>query len=169
MPNTLTIVERQILANQFRILAEIEENGEHHITSAEIIENGYTGQYHSALNVDREEVPIDICDETSEILNMYRRINNAIAGLTEEQRDGLNLESIRFEGFDANNDSHYHYMTFMVEKMDLWQEHNGNYLNSHSQFPLQKYRRMLVYQRELLSQQNWNIGLAEIEHFISLV
>ena len=64
MPNTLTLVERQILANQFRILAEIEENGERHTIAAEIIENGYTGQYHYAFNVDKEEVSFEICVPT---------------------------------------------------------------------------------------------------------
>ncbi|REE07808.1 uncharacterized protein YfbU (UPF0304 family) [Winogradskyella pacifica] len=165
MPETLTIVERQILANQFRILAQIEENGEHHSISAEILERGLTGQYHSVFNVYNEEKSIEICNETSEILNMYRRINNTIAGLSEAERDELDLERIQFDGFDANNDPHYHYMTFLVENMNLWQEHSGNYLNSHTQASLAKYRRMLDYQNQLDNPNN--IGIEDLRNYIN--
>lgn len=169
MIDTLTIVERQILTNQFKILARLEDNAEHHLVSAEIFENGYTGRYGDALNVGREETSIEVCNETEEILNMYRRIHTGIEALSEEEREGLDLDSIRFEGFDMNNDDHYFYMRFMVEKMDLWQEHNGRNLNSHTNASLRKYRAMLAHYRELMAQQNYNITRVELEQFIEII
>lgn len=167
IPKTLTIIERQTLANQFRILAKIYYD-DSFMTKAEIVENGYTGRYYDVFNVEPEEVPLEICEETEKILNMYRRINNAIARLQSEEKESLDLEKIEFKGFDANNDPHYHYMTFMVEKMGLWEEYKGHYLNSHSQAPLMKYRRMLKYQKELLDRKKYELDIDDLKHMIEI-
>jgi uncharacterized protein YfbU (UPF0304 family) len=169
-PKTLSIVERQILANQFRILAtQDEDNNEDYETKAEILEKGYTGEYDEVFNVYSDEVDYETCRETSEILNMYRRINNVIGLLTEEEKATLNLERIEFKGFDANNNSHFHYMTFMVGKLDKWQEHNGNYLNSHSAIPLMNYKRMLEYQNGVLNDQKFDLDIDDLRNLIELV
>jgi len=168
IPEKLTIVERQILANQYRILAKLE-NDEYYERNADILVRGYTGKYHEVFNVHSEEIPIEICEETSEILNMYRRITNTIATLTPEQKEQLDLEKLKFEGFDANNDSHYHYGTFMIEKMNLWQEHKDMYFNSHSVFPLQKYRKMLAYHQEKMEQDIYDITFEDLLEMEKLI
>lgn len=150
IPKTLSIVERQILANQFRILENIEDDKDYYRTKAEILENGYSKRYAEIFVVDVNETPFEICDETDQILNMYRRINNAIGNLSEDEKRAMDLKKIRFEGFDANNDPHYHYMSYCVEDLDLWKEHRGNYLNSHSSLTIDKYRSMLTYQSKAL-------------------
>jgi hypothetical protein len=38
---------------------------------------------------------------------MSRGIDNAIAGLTEDEKKTLDFKSIEFKGFDGNNDRHY--------------------------------------------------------------
>jgi len=53
IPKTLTITERQILANQFRILSKLEDDTEYYEKRAEIVENGYTGQYGEVFLVDQ--------------------------------------------------------------------------------------------------------------------
>lgn len=150
IPRTLSLVERQILANQFRILEKIEDDKDYYRTKAEILENGYSKRYAEVFLVDVEETPFEICDETDKILNMYRRINFAIGNLSEDEKEGMDLERIRFEGFDANNDPHYHYMAYCVENLGLWKEHKESYINSHSSLTIDKYRRMLSYQNQAL-------------------
>jgi len=165
MSQKLSKAERQILVNQYRILSAVNEDSEYYDLKANILEQGYTGRYSEVFTI-HEEIPEDICDETDEILNMYRRINNAITQLSSEEKDSLNLEKLKFEGFDGNNDPHYHYMTFMVENMDLWQEYNEVYLNSHSQFPLTKYRKMLEYQKALLEQGKYDLDKEDLVKMI---
>lgn len=167
IPETLTVVERLSLANQFRILAKLHDD-ESLLVNAEILEDGYTGRYGDAIRLRHNEVPLGICNETDEILNMYRRINNAIAKLQPEEKESLNLKKIEFEGFDANNDFHYGYMTFMVEKMDLWQEHRERNLNSHSMTSIMKYRKLLEFQRNLLEKKKYDLDLNDLKHMIEI-
>ena len=166
---TLPMVERKILANQFRILSKIEENSEYYENRAEILEYGYTGQYHEVFEEMWDETTMEICNETSEILNMYRRIDNAFKSLKDSEISDADIQKIKFEGFDANNDSHYHYCAFMIEKMNLWQEHKDIYLNSHSQLPLMKYRKMLKCQSDILIDNKNDFDEADLIKLIGVI
>lgn len=169
LPKTLTIVERQILSNQFRILSKLEEDErEYYETKAEILENGYTGKYNEIFTVDHEETPIDICHETGDILNMYRHINGAILNLSPEEKAELNLERIAFEGFDGNNDPHYAYTYFMVEKMNLWREHQNMDLNSHNSLSIGKYKRMLAYVKERQAKAKYSLDKDDLIKLIEI-
>ena len=168
IPKTLSIVERQILANQFRILERIEDDKDYYRTKAEILENGFTGRYSEIFLLNNEEMPFEICRETSEILTMYRRINNSIATLSEQEKEEMDLDKIKFEGFDGNDDWHYHYMEYMVENLNLWKEHKGNYLNSHSSFPIEKYRKLLEFQNKAL-RDKMDLSKEDLEKMIELV
>lgn len=167
MAQKLTEIERQILANQFKILACLEINKQRNSNSAEIMERGFTGQYKAAFSVNAVEESIDICEETSQILYMYCRINKTIAKLSTKERAKLELEKIEFKGFDADHDPHYRYMKFLVEKMNLWQEYRGSYLNSHSAFSLGKYRKMLKYQNQVDKLNDK--GVEDLKNFIKAV
>lgn len=173
IPKQLSIVERQILANQFEILSKLcgedEYGAEDFEKKSEIVKYGYTSEYSEIFDVHTEEVPYEICRETNEILNMYRRIQNAIATLSDEEKLQLDLDRIRFEGFDANNNSHYHYAKYMIEKLDKWQEHKEMYLNSHSEFPLMKYKKMLQIQEEAFSAQRYDLSFQDLQKMIEAV
>ena len=169
IPETLSIVERQLLANQFKILSKITDQTEEYEIKIEILENGYTEQYYEIFEVDTEEIPIEICEETSQILNMYRRINNALDMLSEEEKKMLDLEKIKFEGFDAHNDTHYYYMNFMVKRMNLWREYKSEHLNSQSPFSLLKYRKMLEYQNYLLDNDQYDLNREDLNCMIELL
>jgi len=169
----LSIVERQILANQFKILSQLAEEGSHESENfekkAEILKRGYTYEYSEVFDVYSEEVPLEICEETNEVLNMYRRITNSVARLSNEEKEKLDLESIKFEGFDANNDSHYHYAKYMIEYLDKWQEHKDTYLNSHSQFPLMKYRKMLPIQEAAFQENRYELNFEDLQKMIDSI
>jgi uncharacterized protein YfbU (UPF0304 family) len=169
----LSNYERQVLANQFCILSKLHENDEsdyltkNYKMKQDIISNGYTGEYHEIFDVSKEEISPEICNETSEILNMYRRINYSIETLSEEEKENLDLERISFEGFDANNDSHYGYLNFMIENLDKWQEYKGKYINSHSIASLRKYRSMLEKFKSFSIGIN-NLSAAELQELINV-
>ena len=168
IPKTLSVVERQILANQFRILERIEDDKDYYRTKAEILENGFAGRYYEIFLVSNEEIPFEICRETSEILNMYRRIGNSIATLSEQEKEKMDLDKIKFEGFDGSSDQHYHYMEYMVENLNLWKEHKGNYLKSHSSFSIEKYRKLLKFQNKVL-EDKMDLSKKDLEKMIELV
>jgi uncharacterized protein YfbU (UPF0304 family) len=169
IPDSLSIVERQILTNQFRILSKMESNPEEYETKIEILENGYTEQYYEIFDVNTEEIPLEVCEETSQILNMYRRINNCIKQLSEEEKTELNLDTVAFEGFDSRTGFHFQYMTFMVEKMNLWREYRSQYLNTNDKFQLTKYRKMLDYQNFLLDNDQYDIAKTDLRKLIAIV
>jgi len=143
-PEKLTYTERLILANQFKILSIIDEdNSDGHKYCEDIVTHGYEGFYDELYTGIYNPTPQEICTETFDILDMYRGIENSVAGLNESDKKKLDLERIEFKGFDANNDSHYGFMSFLVERADRYDEYKGKYINSHTASTLDKYRRML--------------------------
>lgn len=168
IPETLSIVERQILANQFRILSKIGNDTQNYETKIEILENGYTEMYYEVFDLNTEEIPIEICEETTQILHMYERISNLISTLSEEEKAEFDLDKIKFEGFNARTDLHYHYMTFIVDTVDLWSDYKGTNLNSRSESQLSKYRRMLEYQIFLLDNDQYDLKKENLGHLIDV-
>jgi uncharacterized protein YfbU (UPF0304 family) len=168
-PKNITLVERQLLSNQFKILSKLDPSEKSNEAKIEILEKGYTGRYFEIFDITVEEIPLAICDETEQILNMYRRIANSTATLSALDKENINENTIAFEGFDANNDPHYHYMRFMVEKLNLWKEYRGVLLNSHSPYSIKKYRKMLDYQNQLLSKEQYDLNKSDLEHLSSLL
>lgn len=146
----LTNTERVMLANQYRILAKLnnedEETG-YYTKKAHIIEHGYEWYYDQILSV-HETVPTAISTETMDILMMFRQLDAYVAQLPGDQRATLDLDKLKFDGFDGNNDPHYHFATFIIDKDDRFVERKGTYLNSHTSASIGKYRRMLPVYNE---------------------
>ena len=168
----LTIAERLILANQYKILTELSRlreddyQAERNMVNQEIFENGYEGEYHEVFQGYDEVVPVEISKETSAILNMYNRINDAIELFTPEEKLSLDLDKITFEGFDANNDDHYRYLKFITEKLDKWGKYKNVNLNSHSISSIRKYRKMLDKFNEFSHEFGTNLNLEQIRKII---
>ena len=153
---TINTVQRQILVNQFRILAKLE-NDQSYETKAKILENGYSGRYWEVFKGLSEEVPASICQETEEILNIFRVLRNRIAELSDQEKAGLNLRKISFDGFDANHsENHYDYFIFMVEELGLWEEFKNGPFNSHSITSIDKYRRIVALFKKLGGYQSFS-------------
>lgn len=148
----LTVTERAILANQFRILSKFEdEDKEYLMKKVEILERGIEWHYDFAINASNETITREVGNETMEILDMFRQIDAYIEQLPKEERELLNLDTLSFKGFDANNDSHYYFADFIINKDERYSERKGMYLNSHSSLNLKKYRAMLPVYKELRS------------------
>lgn len=169
----LTIAERLILANQYKILSDLSRlrdddyQAERNLVNKEIFENGYEGEYLEVFQGYDEVVSVEVSEETSAILNMYNRINDAIEILTPEEKSNLDLDKIAFEGFDANNDDHYRYLRFITEKLDKWEKYKNVNLNSHSIYSIRKYRKMLDKFKEFPYEFGSNLNLEQIRQIIA--
>jgi uncharacterized protein len=162
----LSRAERLILANQYRILALVDEqNASSNENNAEILLNGYTGLYHNLFDSLSDEVPESVTEEIHNILSMFRTLENSIASLPAGEKQQLHLTRLGFEGFDGNNDDHYHIAKFMVEKQELYDEYEKHSMNSHSSASLPRYRRQLaVFNRVHQSMQNLTLAdLKQVE------
>lgn len=164
MTKKLTIIERQILSNQFRILENLTSTGEGYGIKAEILERGITGKYDQIFTVFNDELPLEICTETEDILRMYNKINDAIASLNEEEKIKLNLEKLKFEGFD---DPHYIYADFIISEMGLRIDCKGKIKNISSLEPLIKYRKMLPISKSFLKDDKYNFNKSDLEQLIN--
>jgi uncharacterized protein YfbU (UPF0304 family) len=128
----------------------------------EILERGLEWYYDIVLNASNETISKEVGDETMDILEMFRQLDSFVEQLNPEERDRLNLNKLKFDGFDSNNDEHYTFMKFIVEKDARYQERKDMYMNSHTAFSIQKYRSMLPIYRQLKTQNNGNLRLADL-------
>jgi len=165
----LTITERAILANQNKILAFLDQdNAPYYNRKTEIFEEGFEGLYVECFTQISEGVSDEICKETHDILHMYRVINNLISSLTDEQKETLEIDKIKFEGFDQNNDKHYGFMAYLIEKDGCYKELIGQYLNSHNIISISKYRLMLPVYKAAVKSFKQELDLDGLRNLISL-
>lgn len=161
----LTKTERLIISNQNRLLGFLDpESSEYFNKKAEIAEYGYAGLYYQLFESIYDGISLEICDETFDILTMFRSIHFSIEDLSEDQKNNLNLDNLKFEGFDLNNDPHYGFMEFLIKKDDRYHEFKDLYRNSHSMTTLQKYRRMLKI-KESIGENVYNYSFDDLKKF----
>jgi len=168
----LTKVERLILLNQYEILSKLSPDSDYYEANIEILSSGYEYEYSSLFGaISEEPVSEEVCAETIEILNMFRFFDNAMHRLKEEEKEELGdaIKKLKFQGFDANNDKHYYYTKFMIEKQGKWDELHNIYLNSHNSYTIILYRKMLkeFNRAELLG--NFNIKLDDLKSFLAKI
>lgn len=171
IPETLSLVERQLLINQCKILSVFGDTKEKSLYERriEILEKGYTGLYQKVFNTLYEEVPIAVYEEVEAILGMYNRINESIRLLDDSHKELLDLASLEFEGFDAGNGMHYYMMSYLVDRMDEHLEYKGRELKSHKSTSLAKYNKMLTIHAEFESLKRDKYSEKDLQKFIDAV
>lgn len=171
IPESIPLIERQLLINQCRILSVIGDEREKELYEKriEILEKGYTGLYPKVFNNLYEEVPISVYDEISNIMRMYGRINESIRFLDDSDKEALDLASLEFEGFDEDSGMHYYMMSYLVDRMDEHAEYKGRELKSHSNNALIKYNRMLSVFFDLEKRQKQRYSALDLQDFINEV
>ena len=149
--DTLTILKRATLANQFKILSFLDTaNTESHLMNAKNFENRYTGLYLEALqHIHSKEISGEICTETHDILTMFHYITNAVARQTPEEKAALDLKKIKFD--------------FMIEKQEKYTEYADKEINSHSISSMIRYRKMLPVYRNILDNHTYDFGVPELQ------
>jgi uncharacterized protein YfbU (UPF0304 family) len=171
IPESIPLVERQILINQCKILSFIGDEKERELNEKriEILEKGYTGLYPKVFNNLYEEVPISVYSEITDIMKMYSRINDSIRTLTHAEKEQLDLASLEFEGFDANSGMYYYMMSYLVDRMDEHGEYRGRELKAHDSSCMVKYNRMLSVFMEFEKLAKTHYSALELQKFIDEV
>ena len=138
----LTNVERLALANQYQTLQAVNKDDQHLVDYyhrlEEIFRRGYVQLYHEAFSSISEELPLEISEETLTILELHR----ALLWSLGEKPDPRDIERVKFNGFDANNEGdHLSFAKFFTQDRDKFQE--LRVFNSHHP-NLPRYRKMVA-------------------------
>ena len=160
----LTNAERLMLINQYKILAKLNEgtsDEDYYNKRVEILERGYEWYYSNFIH----SAPLrkEVSDETMDILNMFRQLGAYVEQLTEPERETLDVKKLSFRGFDGNNDPHFGFTKFIIEKDDKYPEYKGTYLNSHTSSTLPQYRGMLAVYKERRGSNFKNLTLEDLK------
>ena len=139
---SLTKLERLNLVNQYRLLQGVHRDDEYLVKyyhrMEEIFERGYEQLYHEALDQLWDALPRETSEEVLSILEMHRALRFSLG----DKPDPRDIERVKFEGFDANNESqHLGFAKFFVQDGEKYRE--LMIFNSH--YPtLPRYRKMLA-------------------------
>lgn len=170
-PESLSSIDRKTLSLLHRILArvlpedanDVDSGRAYQLERAEILEEGFTGEYRWEMAGFRTELSRRDCDLVTDILQMFRIITFSIQHLqTEGQELSRRLVAqLQFDGFDHNDPLEAHmaaYARYQMRDEDAWielrpqleQTDNGN-----SHMPtLAAYQRMLATYRRLINDRN---------------
>lgn len=148
IPKSLSITERTLLANQFRILAKLDKDNDNssYISRAEILEKGLESEYGRVFSdVEVDVVEEETSKEVMDILDMFWIIQSAVKQLSDVEKSQLDIETLSFRGFDGNNDFHQRrYIRWWVNNNQGTYSDLGNVdITSHSILTIGDYRAML--------------------------
>lgn len=160
--NSLTKQERLSLANQFRILQGLHKDDsylvKHYQHLEEIVHRGYENLYYEIFDGLWKPMPDEDSAEVIDILCMHRALYDSL-GATPNPEE---LDKVKFQGFDANNESEYlSFARFITADGDKFSE--IQIFNSHCP-TLARYRRMLAEWRRLGS--NARLSKAQVESIL---
>ncbi|MEQ9021326.1 MAG: YfbU family protein, partial [Pseudomonadales bacterium] len=134
-------VQRKILWNQFEILKHLEpQRSKDYRRHQETLESGYSSYYDDVMEmVSEDEADEHMQQETIKILEMFRALDQT------KTRGWVpsNPDRAVFQGFDGNNDDHYHFARYLLETRELFEESGKRPHNSHSIATLPRYRKMM--------------------------
>lgn len=173
-PETLTAVERKILANQLLLLEKLDpDQADDYAESREIIERGYTIFYDEVLQSIYDEMPIAECSYVFDVLEMHRALRHSYDKLTD--KGGIAEDDIRFRGFDGNNETKRFAFAQYLQKTGKWVETLVGGLNSHSMMTMHRYPKMLEKynritakhkEKDSMASEWWLLSADEIKEVI---
>lgn len=161
----ITIVEREILANQFRILEKLEGDNQQrdYRNLIEALESGYELHYMDVFE-DLSETTLskDDCRRVLDILEMFRGLIYSYQGLKRDRVETTLTENdVKFVGFDGNDPLECKYMlytSYFIQDLDRYseiKEISHPSFNSHSRM-LSTYMSMLQRWNEFKQEKNIN-------------
>jgi uncharacterized protein YfbU (UPF0304 family) len=156
-PHALSFQQRQLLAQQSEILALLQTDkseAQHHHSMAEVLREGYAGEYDKVFGGMPSEMSRSECKLLWDILDMFRVLSTSIDRLSADDRAALgdrDEERLRFAGFDLNDSREGRLLGYVRHLVDTdrWTEIKprlaeiGDGGNSHSRC-LPAYERMLA-------------------------
>ena len=122
----LSVVERQILYNQYEILIATCSDVnmiKMYKQQQTILEFGYSLDYHEVINVSEIEASLDVMQTVRDILEMHRHLYKSYNELTKKEKEQVDFKDIEFIGFDGNNEAgHCCYAQFLLDDLMLYKE-----------------------------------------------
>ncbi len=157
VPHALSLQQRQVLEQQHEILALLHDDeyeSQYHHTMAEVLREGYAGEYDRVFGAMQPEMSRSECKLLWDILDMFRVLSASIDRLPADDRAALgddNEHRLRFGGFDLNDSREGRLLGYVRHLVDTdrWTEIKarlaeiGDNGNSHSP-RLPSYERMLA-------------------------
>lgn len=164
----LDIKERLNFSFQLKILEKLyPEDQEYYANHRKAIEDGYELHYEWITEHLSEGLTSEQCTFVLDVLDMYAALYFSYQKIKDKTE--LGEDSIRFPGFDGNNETMFMaYTKYFIEDLDRFneiRESTNGYYNSHSRM-ITKYQNMLVKYREF--KQPYTYELSE-EHIKDLV
>jgi len=139
----LSIKDRLILSNQFRILEALYPDEKQHFSNTrEAIESGYEIEYDwQTQYIHREVVNVEECNQVIDILSMFDVLKHAYESI--EDKSGIDEYKVKFLGFDGNNETkQMAYARYLRKNGKFTNLESLDDFNSHCPM-LATYRRML--------------------------
>ena len=130
----LTEIERSTLMHLHMVLAKLDpENAEHHEVAADILRDGYFRFWKDkCLAFSGEPIDLDVMKFVHSVFDMYRWLQMSYNALSEDEKQTINADRLKFPGFDGNNETDYMgYAQFVRERLDRWREVDVDDYNSH--------------------------------------
>lgn len=188
VPHVLSFQQRQLLAQQHEILALLHTDDEYesqlHQTLAEVLHEGYAGEYDRVFGAMQPEVSRSECKLLWDILDMFRVLSASVNRLSADDRAALgddNEDRLRFGGFDLNDTRECRLLGYVRHLVgtERWTEIKprladiGDNGNSHSP-RLSAYERMLAVYMPIhedsirgkrgYSTDAWLLSVDELKH-----
>lgn len=165
----LTKKDRLLLFNQLEILKHLNpDEADKYEVDQKIIVNGYKYHYNELVKGFDEELDISVSEYVFDVLQMYRSLNNSYAALSVEEKYQIDIDDIKYRGFDGNEEgAYYSYANFLLEDYDRYSEIYEDEkveLNSHRSM-IRRYDRMLETWKSFNNRYS-NLTLAQIKEII---
>ncbi len=145
----LSLKDRLILANQYRILQMLheakseKEEADGYALWVEMLDRGYSGEYSELTTwMQKEPLTKEECSEVKDVLDMYEMMHRAYGDL--DDKGSLKEEDVTFPGFDGSNESsRMGYCTHLYKAEKYQHVITPQRLNTHTRM-MERYRRMLL-------------------------
>ena len=156
VPRTLDVVQRRMFALMHEVLGKLaddEDDQDYHQRHAEVMTQGFAGEYYAEFGFMAAELTPAECTRLNDILEMFRMLEFSLAQLAPADRERLGggaEAALIFDGFDLNRPDEARLLAFarhLVKDEDRWSEFRerlttGERGNSHSA-RLARYMRMV--------------------------
>lgn len=165
----LTKKDRLLLFNQLEILKHLNpDEADRYEVEQKIVANGYKYHYDELVEGFDEDLDIAVSEYVFDVLQMYRSLNNSYASLSSEEKSQIDINNIKYQGFDGNEEGDYYsYANFLLEDYDRYgeiYEDEKVELNSHRNM-IRRYDRMLETWKSFNNRYG-NLTLDQIKEII---
>lgn len=166
----LDVKERLSLSFQLKILEKLyPEEKEYYANHRKAIEDGYELHYSWITEHLSDGLSIEDCSFVLDVLDMYAGLYFSYRELKETTK--LNEKSIKFPGFDGNNETMYMaYTKYFIEDLDRFneiQETTNGYYNSHTRM-IPKYKKMLEMWKAIKKPSTYDLTENQILELINI-